>query len=599
MNRLSSQQPETILQAIDLGMEYVTTDLLFSTKRDGRWVDTSKDEFNEKVRHFALGLYELGVGKGDRVAVHAENCTEWRIADLAVLSLGAVNVPLYTTQHGEQIKYILENSEAKVYIVSGDALYEPVNEYVQQVKNLQAVISIRESRDSAIRSFDAVLESGRVHEQQNPDRFAGMKEQVGGDDLASIIYTSGTTALPKGVMLTHGNIASNLHASLDRAPWDPETDRGLKMLSFLPLSHIFERMIQYMYLYMGYPVYFVETTEELVDDIKEVKPHFFVTVPRLLEKVYNGLRRRADEATGVKNKLMWWALRLADGYDPARFYKGWKGVQHRLADRLVYAKFREAFGGNLIGFISGGAALNPQLMKFFNGIGFYCGQGYGLTETSPVIAVTKPGDVRVGSVGKPLANVEVRIADDGEVETKGPHVMRGYYKMEKETREVLSDDGWFKTGDIGYLDNDGFLFITDRKKEIFKLSTGKYIAPQRIENDLVNSPLIEQAMVVGSDRKYCGALIVPNYEAVKERMQQHGRQVEPTQMDSDEKVVEMIQSEVDRVNAGLSAWETVKNFVIINVPFSIDSGELTPTMKIKRRIVHEKYADQIESLYQD
>lgn len=590
-------EPTTIIKEIDKGIEEHKADVFIATKRNGEWVKTGKQEFEKKVKHLALGLYELGVRKGDRVSVHSENSAEWVICDQAILSLGAANVPIYTTQPGNQIKYILENSGAKVHIVSNDELFAETKSLMKSIENVEAVITIFGSKHKKLKPFESILEMGKKKEEEKPGLFENLKNEISPEDLATLIYTSGTTGDPKGVMLTHHNISSNLLASLERVPFDSDVKENEQMLSYLPLSHVFERLITYMYLRLGYPIYYIEDIDEIRDDFSYVKPFFIATVPRLLEKIHTGIKVKGQEMSGIKKQLYYWAINRALDYDPENPPSGLGGVKHKLADKLIYSKIRELFGGHLLGFISGGAALSPDIFKFYNAIGLYCGQGYGLTETSPVISVTDANHMRVGSSGRPLSNVEVKIADDGEILTKGPHVMKGYFNNEEKTREVMTDDGWFKTGDIGKLE-ENYLFITDRKKSVFKLSTGKYVAPQVVENKLTNSGYIDQAMVVGFKRKFCAALIVPDYGNIKKRLKDKGFQV-PDNMSEDEKIIERIQKEVDKVNKELSPWETVKKFTLLDEPFTIESGELTPTLKVKRSVVNERYQEEIDSMYED
>ncbi len=589
--------PTTIIDEIDTGFDRHDSEVFIATKRDGEWVETGKEEFRRKVRHFSLGLYELGVRRGDRVSMHSENSAEWVICDYAILALGAVNVPIYTTQPGEQIKYILENSGAKVHIVSTDELFESTKPLMKSIENVEAVISIFGSNHGKLKEFDDILEMGRKKEQEDPELFDRLKAEVKPDDLATLIYTSGTTGDPKGVMLTHNNIASNMLASMERVPFDSDVKEGERMISYLPLSHVFERMVTYMYIYLGYPIYYVENIEEIREDFAHVKPFFIATVPRLLEKIHTGVKVKGQEMSGLQKQLYYWAVNRTENYDPEHPPTGLDALMHKVADKLVYSKIRKIFGGKLLGCISGGAALAPELFRFFNAIGLYCGQGYGLTETSPVISTTDADHMRVGSSGRPISNVEVKIADDKEILTKGPHVMQGYYNNEEKTREVMTDDGWFKTGDIGKLE-DGYLFITDRKKSVFKLSTGKYVAPQIIENRLTGSGFIDQAVVIGYKRKFCSALIVPSYENVKKRLGDRGQELSDDAA-NDEKVRKIIQEEVDKVNRDLSPWETVKKFVLLKEPFSIESGELTPTLKTKRSVINERYQEEINSMYEE
>ena len=589
--------PTTIISEIDRGLAKHDKKVLIATKRRGEWFETSKEEFLLKVRQFALGLYELGVRPGDRVSLHSENSAEWVICDQAILSIGAVNVPIYTTQPREQIKYILENSATLVHIVSDDELFADTKLVMKSITNVEAVISIHGSEHEKLKAFEDILAMGARKEEEEPGLFDHLKNQVQPDDLATLIYTSGTTGAPKGVMLSHNNISSNLLASLERVPFDDEVREGERMLSFLPLSHVFERLITYMYLSMGYPIYYIQDISEIKEDFQQVQPFYFATVPRLLEKIHTGIKVKGQEMSGLKKQLYYWALKRAEEYDPERPPAGLDAVKHTIADKLVYSKIRDLFGGNLLGMVSGGAALSPRLFRFINGIGLICMQGYGLTETSPVLSVNDKEHLRVGSSGQPLSNVEIKIAPDGEILAKGPNVMLGYFQDEQKTDEVLSKDGWLKTGDIGKME-EGYLYITDRKKSVFKLSTGKYVAPQTIENKLGESGYIEQALVIGYKRKFCSALIVPNMENIQKRL--NGKATgSGKDLDQDEAVRRLIQREVDKVNRQLSPWETVKKFTLLDTPFSIESGELTPTLKIKRSVVQKRYKEEIEAIYAD
>ena len=589
--------PTTIISEIDKGVAKHDKEVLIATKRNGKWVETGKDEFKAKVRNLALGLYELGVRKGDKVSLHSENSAEWVICDQAILSLGAVNVPIYTTQPGDQIKYILQNSETKVHIVSNDELYAETQPLMREMDSVEAVISIFGTEHPGPKDFEDVLKLGAEKHDENPELFNQLKTDVSPEDLATLIYTSGTTGDPKGVMLTHNNIASNLQASLERVPFDDTVREDERMLSYLPLSHVFERLITYMYLRLGYPIYYIEEVDEIRDDFEHVKPFYFATVPRLIEKIHTGIKVRGQELSGLKKRLYYWAIDLAEQYDPENPPSGLGAIKHKIADKLIYSKIRELFGGNLLGVVSGGAALSPNLFRFMNALGLICLQGYGLTETSPVLSVHDKDHLRVGSSGKPLSNVDIKIADDGEILAKGPNVMQGYYNNQEKTDEVFTDDDWFRTGDVGKMEDD-YLFITDRKKSVFKLSTGKYIAPQIIENLLIESGYIDQAVVIGYQKKFCSALIVPSYDNVRQRLESRGKSVSDEAW-NDPEVRKLIQREVDKVNRELSPWETVKKFVLLEEAFTIESGELTPTHKVKRPVVKERYADEIDSMYEE
>ncbi len=572
--------------------------LFLSTKRNGTWHDTSLQDFKNKARYLALGLYQIGVRPGDKVSIHSENSTEWMLCDLAILSIGAANVPIYTTQPGEQIKYILGNSDAVVHIVSNDDLFAETKPLIKRVESLKSVISIHGSKHKKLREFQDVIDEGKKLNDEQPYLFEELRENTDPDDLATLIYTSGTTGMPKGVMLTHYNIVSNVQASLEKLPFNYEDARGENFLSVLPLSHIFERMIEYMYISMGCRVYYIEAVEEIRDDMQYIKPYFFASVPRLLEKIHTGVKVKGQELSGLKKNLYYWALYLAEEYDPEHPPSGIAALKHKLADKLIYSKIRELFGGNLYGIVSGGAALSPEVFRFLNAIGLVCIQGYGLTETSPVITVQTKGAMRAGSSGKPIRDVEVKIAEDGEILTRGPHVMKGYYKNEEQTKEVMTDDGWFKTGDIGKIDEDGYLFITDRKKSMFKLSTGKYVAPQNVENQIAGSGFVEQAVVIGYQKKFCSALIVPAYDNVLKRLKRNGYEPEKP-FSKDEKVRKLIQQEVDKANRQVAPWESVKKFMLLEEPLTIESGELTPTLKVKRSVVLEKYKEEIDSMYEE
>ncbi len=593
------QKGKTLFQIVEEGKKVNKSGVFSAVKRGGKWIETSPEEFFNKVRWFALALHDLGIKKGDRIALHSENSTEWFISDQAILSLGAVNVPIYTTQPGDQIKYILEDSEARIYIYSTDKLYDSFRPFADSVENLEHRISIISTNESKALSFDDLLEKGKALDEKNPELFSELQGKVSEDDLASFIYTSGTTGLPKGVMLTHGNITSNVMNSISRIPFDIDKNRGGKLLSYLPLSHIFERMLNYLYYNIGYSVWYIEEVEQIKDDLNYVKPIFFATVPRLLEKIHTGLLEKMRKESGLKQKIGLWAMDIADNYDMSNPPSGFAAFKHKIADKLVYSKVREGMGGNLLGMISGGAALATNLMNFYTALGFMCHQGYGLTETSPVICVTTEGATKAGSVGKVIDGVEVKIAEDGEILCKGPNVMKGYFKNPEATREVLSEDGWFHTGDVGEFDTEGFLYITDRKKDIFKLSTGKYVAPQHVENTMLKSRFIEQSVVLGAKQKFCSALIVPNMDAITDKFKQDGVNVSPNDDDFEEKVRVIIQKEVDTLNEKLPKWEQIKRFALLDDLFSIESGELTPTMKTKRRVIHEKYKMQIERIYEE
>lgn len=590
-------EKKSITALVDEGLLLNTSGTALATKRNGQWIETSIEDFRTRIRHFALGLDQLGVRRGDKVALHSENSTEWMIVDQALLAIGAVSVPVYSTQPGDQIRYILNDAGAVYYIYSNDSIFSSFKPLIDKVGTLRGTINLITTDYKKALALDEIYAMGREKEEKDPELFQRLKNEVDPDDLASLIYTSGTTGNPKGVMLTHFNISSNVQSSKERTPFDPDQHRRDKILSYLPLSHVYERMINYLYLYMGLPIYYIDKLEDIPDDFQTVKPIYFATVPRLLEKIHAGFHKKAGETEGFKGKLLAWALELADNYNldepPTGLYK----LKLKIADKLVYKKLRNFLGGNLIGIQSGGAALAPNLMNFFNAIGIYCNQGYGLTETSPVITVTMPGMIKAGSSGKAITGVEMRIADDGEILARGPNIMKGYYNDPEATREVLTDDGWFHTGDIGRIDEDGYIFITDRKKSMFKLSTGKYVSPQHVENTLLNSRYIEQVVVLGAHRKFCSALIVPNMDTVRKYFGENGLTFDESDPEFEQNVEAIIQKEVDKMNEILPNWEQIKRFALLDTLLTIEGGELTPTMKTKRNVVHEKFRDKIETIY--
>ena len=591
---MSTYEPRTLFSLVEEGLATMAPDqTCLATKRDGRWIETPRGTVQQQIRQFALGLYALGVRAGDRVALHAENSTQWIIIDQAVLSLGAVTVPLYATQPGNQIAHILNDAGATVYVVSTETLYEHFLPHRDDAPSLETIIGIRGAFDGGMVRYEDVLDRGQAQDDETPELFERCCAAVSPHALASLVYTSGTTGLPKGVMLTHANIASNVRSSLVRIPFS--LDEKGTILSYLPLSHVFERMLAVLYLYAGFPVYFVEDYTEILEDLEHVRPLHFSTVPRLLEKVYIGIKERTATTSGMEGLLLRWAVHLAEQYElrgePSAFYQ----MQFALADLLVYRRLRERFGGRLKGITSGSAALAPRVMTFINALGIFCGQGYGMTETSPVISVYEKDDLRAGSVGTPITDVEVDIADDGEILVRGPNVMQGYYNLPEETAEVFTDD-WLHTGDIGYFE-DGHLYITDRKKSMFKLSTGKYVAPQAIEAELETQRMIEQAVIVGDGRKFCAALLTPNIAALRSHLELPEDDLSTEDVLARDAVVALIQQDVDEVNQNLPPWEQVKAFRLLKQPLSVEAGELTPTLKVKRRVITTTYADLIDSIY--
>lgn len=571
-------------------------DIMMTSKLAGEWKPYSTASFIESVNNASKGLLKLGAKPGEKIALisHNNRC-EWNVMDHAIMQIGCIDVPIYPTMGEDDIAYILNHSESKLCFVSNDELFEKISNISGQVENLRDTYTF-EQVDGA-KNWNEVLELGKDGDQEEVNRLmATVKE----DDLATLIYTSGTTGLPKGVMLTHKNIASNSITSSERLPeLEPQNSRSL---SFLPVCHIYERMLHYLYMYNGVTIYFAESLETIREDLAVAQPHIFTAVPRLLEKFYDGIVTKGTSAGGIKAKIFEWAEGLALKWQPDNKNGGFYDFQLRLADKLVYSKVREALAlTNVRAVASGSAALQPRLAAFFNGIGVPVLEGYGLTETSPVISVNslrKPNMLEIGSVGKIIPDVEVKIAGDGEILVKGPNVMIGYYKDEEKTNEVLNE-GWFHTGDIGEV-NDGFLRITDRKKEMFKTSGGKYVAPQVIENSLKESHLIEQAMVVGEGRKFPAALVVPSTEGMREWCRRHHiGYTTDAEMMQHERVVKRIWKDVDKTNSSLGKWEQIKKIKLIPEPFTIEGGELTPTLKLKRKPILAKYANEVEAFYKD
>lgn len=564
------------------------------TKYDGKWVATSTQEYIDKANTISRALLRLGVEKNDKIAIiSSNNRTEWNIMDIGCLQTGAQTVPIYPTISEQDYEYILNHCEATYCFVSDDEVLRKVNLIKNNLTHLKEVYSFNEI--SGCKNWKELLILGE--DKSNQDIVEDRKNHVNPEELATIIYTSGTTGRPKGVMLSHNNIVSNVLDSSPRIPFEEGTSVAL---SFLPICHIFERVILYIYQYYSVSIYFAESIDKLSDNIKEVKPTVFSVVPRLLEKVYDKILAKGTELTGIKKKLFFWAIDLGLRYEPYGANGFWYEAQLKIARKLIFSKWKEGLGGNLAVMVSGSAALQTRLTRIFAAAGMPVMEGYGLTETSPVISVN---DVRnhgfkVGTVGKIIQNVEVKIAADGEILCKGPNVMIGYYKDETLTNEVLKE-GFFYTGDIGEIDSEGFLKITDRKKEMFKTSGGKYIAPQIIENAMKQSNFIEQIMVIGDGEKMPAAFIQPNFDFIKEWAKRHHITIGTTNAEivSNSEVNKRIQEEIDVINEKFGNWEKIKRFELTPDVWSIDGGHLTPTLKLKRKIVMEKYKNLYQKIY--
>lgn len=571
-----------------------------NAKRDGQWVKTSAEEFVRRVRHIALGLVDLGIQRGDRVALISENRPEWSIADLAILSAGAVTVPIYTTQSVDQVEYILKDSGARALMISGGRVLKHARAGFEAADNLEKVIvfdakSVTEV-DNAV-TLESIEARGGEIESNDSTVFEQLIAQGRAGDLATIIYTSGTTGEPKGVMLTHESFVSNVLSITNGLPIRP-TDISL---SVLPLSHIFERTVFYVFCYSGVSVNYAASFDQVGEYLREVRPTIMTAVPRLFEKVYHRIVKKGMSAGGWKSKVFSRSLVVGQRYAELRD-KGERvplvlKLRHAVSDRLVFTKWRDGIGGRLRFFVSGGAPLSPALSYSFLGAGINILQGYGMTETC-VVCANRPDDIKVGSIGKPFEGIEMKVAEDGELLIRGANVMRGYYGHDDATLSVMRN-GWFQTGDVGHMDDDGHFYITDRKKDLFKLSNGKYIAPQQIESLLKQSEFVSQVVVVGASRKFPGALIVPDWEALKAALRSAGESVAETheEISQSQAAIKLVQRDVTMMTAHLADYERVRRVALLAEEFSIDTGELTPTLKVKRRVIDSRYGKLIDVLY--
>jgi long-chain acyl-CoA synthetase len=565
----------------------------FTTKYNGVWESLNTQQFCEQAHQISRALLNLGINAQDKIAmISSTNRTEWNLIDTGLLAIGAVNVPIYPTISSEDYEYILNHSESQYCFVSDQEVYEKVIAIKDKVKSLKKIYSFDTIKGCS--NWKELLEMGTSSDQD--EAVQKRKDAVLPSDLATIIYTSGTTGTPKGVMLSHDNVVSNVLSSSKRLPL---TIGEASALSFLPICHIFERVILYIYMYNSVSVYFAESLDKIADNLREIKPNVMTAVPRLLEKVYDKIYARGAELSGIKQKLFYWAVDLGLQYEPYGQNGAWYEFKLKIAKKLILSKWQEALGGNLELIASGSAALQPRLARIFTAAGMTLVEGYGLTETSPVISVNdmRNNFFKIGSVGQIIDGVTVKIAEDGEILCKGPNVMMGYYKEQEKTAEVMTGD-YFHTGDIGEIDANGFLKITDRKKEMFKTSGGKYIAPQVIENQMKQSLFIEQIMVVGESRKMPTALIQPNIEYITQWLDNKGIKTNSLQEACKEtSLLEAIQKDIDEHNEKFGAWEQIKRFELIPEEWSIDEGHLTPTMKLKRKVVKEKYNSIIEKMY--
>ena len=563
------------------------------------WQSISAQEMLRRVAGLSKALAELGIVSGDRVGLFAPNCPEWHTADFAVQGLGAVNVPIYFNESHDRLIYILNDSGARVVFTAGAAQAKKISECRSRIPALEHVISVAPDTelDDAILRYETLIASTTDADVAEYRRRAA---EIKGDNLATIIYTSGTTGEPKGVMLSHANLSSNCIDSASNHQLLPSD----VALEFLPLAHVYERTAAYSYICNGVAIAYLERIEDVPQALLEVHPTLAAAVPRFFEKIYANILEKGRRESGIKRNIFDWSLRVAEESVPWRAYgksasPGLK-LRWRVADALVYSKIREGLGGGTQRFSAGGAPLAPELAEFFWSVGVTIHQGYGLTETSPVVTANTPAANKIDTVGRPIPNVQVRIAEDGEILVKGPNVMQGYYRKPEATREVFTSDGWFRTGDIGRLDEDGYLIITDRKKELLKTAAGKFVAPAPIENTLKTSPYITNAIVVGDTRKFVSVLIVPNFANIEAAGRKSGHDfATPTQMTGDPWVRDLLSSEIERLTAPLAQYEKPKRFALLEQDFTYAGGELTYTMKMKRRVIEQRYQDVISRLYAD
>jgi len=582
--------------------KYGTNKTYLRKKVSGKYIDISFQEVRDTTEKLAFGLASLGVKEKDKVAIISENRPEWYYSDFAILGLGAVDVPLYPISTADSIEFMLNNSESVGVIVSTKFQLNKVLKIRSKCKSLKFIIVINNEdteNEKGVYTFNKVLEKGMSLKNDKPSYFSDRIELAQENDLCTIIYTSGTTGEPKGVLLTHKNILSNVKAALEVVHID-ESD---SFLSFLPLSHIFERMAGfYLPLSCGCTVAFAESIEKIATNMGEIKPTVMTGVPRLFERIYSKIQRKVDKSPEKKQKIFKWAIGVGQDYAERKRNSEsipiGLNVKRKLADKLVFAKLREATGGDLRFFISGGAALARDLGIFFEAVGILILEGYGLTESSPVIAVNRPNDYKFGSVGKPIPGVEVKIAKDGEILAYGPNIMPGYFKKKKETAEMIDKDGWLHTGDIGVFDAEGFLLITDRKKSLFKNSGGKYIAPTPIENLFLGSKYIDQFIIIGDKRMFITALIVPDFEALKEYADANRIQYTSNEdLISLKQIDDMMQKDFAQFQKQLANYERVRKFTLLSKPFTIETGEMTPSLKLKRKVIEARYEELIDDMY--
>lgn len=562
-------------------------------KLNGEWVKVSSSSFLESVEHMSYGLLQMGVQKDDKIATLSNNRPEWNYVDLGMMSVGAIHVPIYPTISEQDLKFILNDAEVKYVFVSSREILDKVENVLGDVPGVKAVFTFDEMAGKP--HWKEIEALGRQH--PNPEKVQMICNSIGPFDLATLLYTSGTTGFPKGVMLSHDNIISQLIAAQTLAP---VTDQS-RALSFLPLNHVYERVLSYLYMYLGVGIYYAESIEKVAENLKEVAPEMFGCVPRLFEKVYDRIIAKGTDLTGIKKKLFFWAVDLGLQYEANGANGPWYDFKLKIARKLIFSKWQEALGGRVKAAVSGGAALQPRLARIFWAAGIPILEGYGLTETSPVVAVNTlhPGGLKFGTVGKTIERVTIRIAEDGEILTKGPNLMLGYYKRQDLTDEVIDKEGWFHTGDIGEIQNGMYLKITDRKKEIFKTSGGKYIVPQAIENKLKESRFIEQVMVIGENQKFAAAFVVPNFAFVKEWCERKNIAIPASHeaLIAMKEVKDRMMAEVEIVNKSLASYESIKCIELLPREWTIERGEMTPKLSFKRKVILEANKDLLKKIY--
>ncbi len=576
-----------------IGEKYGNKTDILAARANGDWKKYSSQEYVKTAYAIAYGLMAIGLKRGDKIVTISNNRPEWNFMDMGMSMAGIVQVPVYPTISAEEYAYILDHAAPRLVVLSDKQLFEKISPIAKKVKTISGIYTFNEIE--GVNYWKEIIELGRKNEEKFRDRLTEIRDSIQPEDLLTILYTSGTTGTPKGVMLSHRNLVSNTIACNKHINLGADH----RALSFLPISHVYERMINYIYQYKGISIYYAENIGTIARDAQDIRPNIFGAVPRLLESVYDKIIAKGKALTGIKKSIFFWAVKLGNKFDPEKGNGTWYSMKLKIADKLIFSKWRDVLGGcNVI--ITGSAAIQPRLVKVFWAAGLEVYEGYGLTETSPVISVANQTtrEVMIGSAGLIIDGVEVKIADDGEILARGPNVMMGYYKDPEMTKMVIDKDGYFHTGDIGEIVNGKWLKITDRKKEIFKLSSGKYIAPQAIENKFKESFYIEQLMVIGASQKFASAIIHPNLPYLQEWAEEQGMTFGSNEeMIRDKRIVEMIQQEVNRFNEQLGQVERVKRFRLVADEWTPQSGMMSPTMKLKRKVIEEKYQDLIQEIF--